>query len=107
MQYKMQLTSGDGKTYYFHGFKVIQNHPGPDCWSDATTLYITIYQGENMQGPVIGRGILSIPLSSFIRQLTTMRVTNANGLAERWDATLRFGRFFGGQLIETYGANLV
>lgn len=107
MQYKMQLTSGDGKNYYFHGFKVIHNDPGPDCWSDATTLYITIYQGENMQGNVIGKGILTIPLASFMRQMTTMQVTNASGLAERWDAMLRFGRFFGGQLIDTYGANLV
>ena len=107
MQYKMRLTSGDGKSYYFHGFKVIRNDPGPDCWSDATTLYITIHQGENMQGKVIGKGILSMPLASFMRQMTTMRVTNASGLAERWDAMRRFGRFFGGQLIDTYGANLV
>jgi len=107
MQYKMRLTSGDGTSYYFHGFKVIRNDPGPDCWSDATTLYITIYQGENMQGKVFGKGIVSMPLASFMRQMTTMQVTNASGLAERWDAMLRFGRFFGGQLIDTYGANLV
>ncbi|CAN5753737.1 hypothetical protein BH18ACI4_BH18ACI4_12190 [soil metagenome] len=106
MQYKMRLTSGDGKSYYFHGFKVIQNDPGPDCWSDATTLYITIYQGVNMHGTVIGKGILRVPLASFMRQMTTMQVTNARGLAERWDAMLRFGRFFGGELIDTYGADL-
>ncbi|MFN2511349.1 MAG: GMC family oxidoreductase N-terminal domain-containing protein [Pyrinomonadaceae bacterium] len=107
MQYKMRLTSGDGTIFYFHGFKVIHNDPGPDSWSDATTLYITIYQGENMQGKVFGKGIMSIPLASFMRQMTTMQVTNARGLAERWDAMLRFGRFFGGQLMDTYGANLV
>jgi cholesterol oxidase len=107
MQYKMRLTSTEGQTYYFHGFKVIRNDPGPDCWSDATTLYITIHRGENRQGKVIGKGILSIPLATFMRQMTTMQVTNASGLAERWDAMLRFGRFFSGQLIDTYGANLV
>jgi len=107
MQYKMRLTSATGKSYYFHGFKLIHNDPGPDCWSDATTLFITIYRGENMQGEVIGKGVLTIPLASFMRQLTTMQVTNATGLAERWDAMLRFGRFFGGQLMDTYGANLV
>jgi hypothetical protein len=36
-----------------------------------------------------------------------MQVTNATGLAERWEAMARFGRFFGGQLIDTYGANLI
>ncbi|MCM3870616.1 MAG: GMC family oxidoreductase N-terminal domain-containing protein [Pyrinomonadaceae bacterium] len=107
MQYRMRLTAGDGHNYYFHGFKVIRNDPGPDCWSDTTTLYITIYQGENMQGKVIGKGILSIPLASFMRQMTTMQVTNASGLGERWDAMQRFGRFFGGQLIDSYGADLV
>lgn len=107
MQYKMRLTSGDGKNYYFHGFKIIHNDPGPDCWSDATTLYITVYEGTNMHGKVFGKGILTIPLASFMRQMTTMQVTNASGLSERWDAMLRFGRFFGGQLIDTYGANLV
>ncbi|HZI87271.1 MAG TPA: GMC family oxidoreductase N-terminal domain-containing protein [Pyrinomonadaceae bacterium] len=107
MQYKMLLTGKEGQKYYFHGIKIIRNDPGPDCWSDATTLYITLYQGENMDGTVMGKGILSIPLASFVRQMTTMQVTNANGLAEKWDAMLRFGRFFGGQLIDTYGANLV
>ncbi len=107
MQYKMQLTSGDGKHYYLYGFKIIRNHPGPDCWPDATTLYITLHEGESTQGKVIGKGILNIPLASLMRQLTTMQVTNASGLAQRWDAMLRFGRFFGGQLIDTYGAHLV
>jgi cholesterol oxidase len=107
MQYKMRLTSDEGNSYYLHGFKIIRNDPGPDFWSDATTLYITIYQGESMEGKVIGKGNLNIPLASFMRQMTTMKVTNATGLAQRWDAMLRFGRFFGGQLIDTYGANLV
>jgi len=107
MQYKMRLSSVEGKTFYFYGFKVIHDDPGVDSWSDTTTLYITVYEGENDQGRVLGKGILRIPVASFMRQLTTMQVTNAKGLTERWQAMLKFGRFFGGQLVDTYGANLM
>ena len=107
MQYKMRLTSLDGKDYHFYGFKVIHDNPGVDSWSDTTTLYITVREGIDETGPVIGKGILRIPVASFMRQVTTMQITNAGSLAERWQAMLKFGRFFGGQLIDTYGANLL
>jgi cholesterol oxidase len=106
MQYKMKLSAVDGKVYYFSGFKVIHDDPGVDSWSDTTTLYITLYEGENQQGRVLGKGILRIPIAAFMRQLTTMQVTNATGLTERWQALIKFGRFFGGNLVDTYGANM-
>jgi cholesterol oxidase len=107
MQYKMRISSVEGKSFYFYGFKVIHDDKGVDSWSDTTTLYITLYEGENEQGCVLGKGILRIPIASFMRQLTTMQVTNAKGLTERWGAMMKFGRFFGGQLVDTYGANLM
>jgi len=107
MQYKMHLRSAEGQSYFFYGFKVLRNDPGPDFWSDATTLFITIHQGDNIHGAVIGKGLMYIPLASFMRQMSTMRVTNASGLAQRWDAMLRFGRFFGGRIMDTYGAHLL
>jgi len=39
--------------------------------------------------------------------LSTLQVTNAGGIAQRWDAMLRFGRFFAGRIVDAYGANLV
>jgi len=107
MQYKMKISSVDEKTYYFYGFKIIHDDPGIDSWSDTTTLYITLYKGDTDQGPVFGKGILRIPIASFMRQMTTMQVTNASSLTERWQAMLKFGRFFGGRLVDTYGVNLV
>lgn len=107
MQYKMKLSAVDGKTYYFYGFKVIHEDAQVDSWSDTTTLYITLYEGPNDQGRVLGKGILRIPVAAFMRQMTTMQVTNAKGLTERWQAMLKFSRFFGGQLVDTYGANLM
>ncbi|MEP6741736.1 MAG: GMC oxidoreductase [bacterium] len=107
MQYKMKISSVEGKTFFFYGFKVIHDDPGIDSWSDTTTLYITLHEGDDDQGRVLGKGILRIPIASFMRQLTTMQVTNAKGLTERWQAMLKFGRFFGGQLVDTYGANMM
>ena len=107
MQYKMKLSAVDGRTYYFYGFKVIHDDAQVDSWSDTTTLYITLYEGLSDQGRVLGKGILRIPVAAFMRQMTTMQVTNAKGLTERWQAMLKFARFFGGQLVDTYGANLM
>ena len=107
MQYKMRLTSLDGKEYHFYGFKLIHDDAGADSWSDTTTLYITVREGADESGPVIGKGILRIPVASFMRQVTTMQITNASSLTQRWEAMLKFGRFFGGKLVDTYGANLV
>jgi hypothetical protein len=36
-----------------------------------------------------------------------MQVTNSRSLGERWQGMLKFGRFFGGQLVDTYGINLM
>ncbi len=47
------------------------------------------------------------PPASLLRLLTTLQVTNAGGIAQRWDAMLRFGHFIAGQIVERYGANLV
>jgi cholesterol oxidase len=107
MQYKMLLNSVEGKKFYFYGFKRIHDDFKVDSWSDTTTLYITVYEGENEQGRVVGKGILRIPVPSFMRQLTTMQVTNSKNLAERWQAMLKFGRFFGGHLVDTYGVDLL
>jgi cholesterol oxidase len=106
MQYKMTLNSAEGRTYHFYGFKLIHDDPGIDSWSDTTTLYITVRENDE-KGKVVGKGILRIPVASFIRQMSTMQVTNAPGLTARWKAMLEFGKFFGGNIVDSYGANLV
>ena len=107
LQYRMALTSTDDKKFYFDGFKVIRDDIGPDSLSDATTLYVTIHEGETEAGRILGKGMLWIPPASLLRQLSTLQVTNAGGIAQRWDAMLRFGRFFAGRIVDAYGANLV
>jgi cholesterol oxidase len=106
MRYRMRLASEEGRSFYFDGFKRIHDDPGFDVWSDTTTLYITVHEGTEATGPVLGKGILRIAPDDFARQLTTMRVLNAPDLRSRLRAMLEFGRFFAGSLYDVYGGVL-
>jgi len=103
MQYRMKLSAEDGREYWFHGFKVIHDDRGLDLWSDTTTLYVTLYDGPGEDSPVLGKGILRIAPTDFMRQLTTMRATEATGEKQALEAKAKFGRFFAGALVDTYG----
>ena len=121
MRYRMRMTSEEGKSYFFDGFKMVRDDPGLDMWSDTTTLYITVYNADDgppttddrttvevtsvVGGPssvVLGKGILKIKPTDFARQMTTMQVKNAANMAQMLEANARFGRFFAGALFETY-----
>ncbi len=102
MNYRFLMTAKNGKIYYFDGFKVVRDDPSFDLWADTTTLYITIYDGENANTP-LGKGILKIKPADFMRQMSTMRVTNAKNIAEQIEQTAVFGKFFAGALFDTYG----
>ncbi len=102
MDYRMQMTTQTGQSYYFEGFKQIHDDPGFDLWSDTTTLYITIYAGEGSSSPVFGKGMLKILPADFIKQMNTLKITNASNLSQRLQALDRFSRFFAGVLSETY-----
>ncbi len=103
MRYRMRLTTEDGRHYYFTGFKKIRHDRPLDMWPDTTTLYVTVFEGDDESGPVAAKGMLFIDPRDFMIQLSTLRVRNATSDAERLEATVRFGRFFAGALFETYG----
>jgi cholesterol oxidase len=103
MKYSMRLRSEEGRSFYFYGFKVITDRPFWDVWHDNTTLYTTIYEGEDDKGRAIGKGILVIKPDDFIRQLGTLDVINAKNAEERIATTVKFGRFFAGVVYDYYG----
>ena len=103
MRYRMQMVAEDGKVYYLDGFKLIHNDPGFDLWSDTTILYIDVYDGENDSSPLLGKGILKILPEDFMRQMTTIKATNAETIEQNLEAVARFGYFFAGVLFEIYG----
>jgi cholesterol oxidase len=103
MKYAMNLTSEEGKTFAFEGTKIIKSDGILNIWRDTSTLYITI---SDPPGTVMGKGILVIEPEDFMRQMTTMEITNAKDDLERLTSIIRFGQFFGGVLFDIYGSAL-
>jgi cholesterol oxidase len=102
MEYRFQMHSVEGDTYFFSGFKDVRDDPGFDVWKDLTVLYVTLYQGPDAHAPVLGKGMLKIEVGDFATQLTTMKPLHAKGLRQKTVALLAFGRLFGGDVLDTY-----
>lgn len=103
MRYRMRLTAEDGREFWFEGVKIIHDESGLDVWDDTTTLYVTLHEGPDASGRVMGKGILRISPSDFMRQMTTMRATNAPDRRTGLEAKVKFGKFFAGSLLDVYG----
>ncbi|MDP1832250.1 MAG: patatin-like phospholipase family protein [Geothrix sp.] len=95
----------DGEPHYLAGHKVVRQDPGFDLWKDTTTLYTTLHRGSDARGEIIGAGILSLGVTDLIRLLGTVEVPNA-GPAQRMEALAKFGKFFMGELWNTYAKHL-
>jgi cholesterol oxidase len=106
MRYRMKLTTDEGRHYYFVGFKIVHDDRGENIWSDTTTLYVTVHDGDNDAGPVVAKGILTIRPEDFAKQLTTTEVRGATSAQQRLAAIARFGEFFAGTLFDVYGGVL-
>ena len=103
MQYRMKLITKEGKSYHFYGVKHVHNSPGFDLWKDTTSLFVTIYEGENEQTSVVAKGILKIAPEDFKTQLTTIKVLHTESIKEKLKAQFKFGKFFAGSLYDVYG----
>ena len=102
MQYQMKLHTVEGPTYFFKGYKDVRDDAGFDLWSDLSTLFITIYNGENEGFEVMGKGVLHIEIADFATQITTMKALNAKGLVNKSKGLIEFGKLFGGDVFDTY-----
>jgi hypothetical protein len=105
MVYELGFAHG-GKSYYLAGRKEVRNDPGFDLWKDTTTLFTRLHAGSDAGGPVVGAGTLSLGVGALIRMLGTVQVMNAGTPAKKAEALMRFGRFFLGELWDTYGPHL-
>lgn len=101
MVYELGFEHG-GESYYFAGHKEVRDDPGMDLWSDTTTLYSRLYRGEDASGEVVGAGILTLGVTELMKLLASMEVTGANGAVDKADTLARFGRFFMGELWDSY-----
>ncbi len=103
MIYMLKLATEEGKTYFFRGVKLVHDDHTADAWTDTTTLFVTIYEGDSTSSPVFGKGILTIQPQDFAVQLQTMQVLNVDDDQQRLQWLARVGQFFTGVLFDTYG----
>ncbi|KAK9250884.1 hypothetical protein V1507DRAFT_327650 [Lipomyces tetrasporus] len=77
LAYDLNLLATDGSKYKFEGHKIVDRTAMLNAalvWKATTTLYVTVSVGEDKghlkAGTVLGRGILHLGVSDFIRELT-------------------------------------
>jgi len=91
----------EGQDYYMAGQKDVRNDPILDLWKQTTTLYTRIHKGADKSGPVVGAGVLTLGVTDLIRLVSTLHATGGTPV-QRAEAVARFGKFFMGQLWDTY-----
>jgi predicted acylesterase/phospholipase RssA len=101
MVYELGFESG-GKPYYMAGKKLVRQHSVLDLWKDTTTLYTRLHEGTDATGPVVGAGVLSLSMPELVKMIPTMHALNAQTPKEELEAVSRFGKFFLGELWQTY-----
>ncbi len=92
----------DGQPYYLAGRKEVKDDPGFDLWSDTTTLFTRLHAGEDASAPVVGAGVLTLGVTDLLKLISTMTVLGARGVGDNAAALGKFGRFFLGELWESY-----
>jgi hypothetical protein len=97
MRYELELEGPGGRALMLEGFKLVENDPGYDSWSDTTTLFVRIRDGDEP----VAIGVLQISPLAFMRQLTTFRGIGSTRPA-RWGALGRYQRYFLTSLVRTY-----
>ncbi len=101
MIYELGFTH-EGQDYYLAGKKTVKDDPGFDLWTDTTTLYTTLHKGRDAGGPVVGAGVLSLGIKELMKLVSTLRATNADNMGEKMQAFATFGKFFMGELWDSY-----
>ena len=102
MVYELGFNATDGKPYYMAGRKEVKDAPMTDMWKATTTLYTQLHQGPDKSGPVVGAGILTLGMSDLLAMIPTMHATNATSPAQAAETVAKFGRFFLGEIWDTY-----
>ncbi|HEV2851360.1 MAG TPA: hypothetical protein VHC97_01000 [Thermoanaerobaculia bacterium] len=105
MIYEMGFNHG-GRSYYLAGQKNVREDPITDLWKATTTLYSKLHEGTDKSGPVVGAGILSLGVRQLIHLVSTIEAPGASSFTEKSEAIAKFGRFFLGELWDTYVRHL-
>ena len=101
MVYEAGFLAG-GKAYYMAGHKDVRKASITDLWGATTTLYTQLHEGTDRSGPIVGAGVLTLGMTELLAMIPTMHATGANSPVEAAEAKGRFGKFFLGELWDTY-----
>jgi len=92
----------EGESYYVAGKKEVHDDPGFDLWADTTTLFTRLHKGTDATGPIVGAGVLTLGVDDLIRLIATCQATSTEATTKAAGTVLKFGRFFLGELWDTY-----
>jgi len=92
----------EGQQYYLAGKKEVHDDPGFDTWTDITTCFMRLHKSTDQSGPVVGAGVIYIGRTQLIGLIPTIRATNTSSKAESLKVLADFGRFFMGEVWDTY-----
>ena len=102
MVYELGFNASDGKPYYMAGHKDVKDAPLTDMWKATTTLYTQLHQGTDKTGPVVGAGVLTLGMTDLLAMIPTMHAVNAASPEQAAETVAKFGKFFLGEIWETY-----
>jgi cholesterol oxidase len=90
------------ESYYLAGKKRVHDDRGFDMWADITTLFTLLHQGQDDSGLVVGAGVIYIKREQLQGLIPTIHATNTASAAESLKVLADFGRFFMGEIWDTY-----
>jgi cholesterol oxidase len=103
MEYRLDLRSQEGRVFELHGVKHLDRGLPHVAWPRTSTLFTTV---TDESGTTVAAGILRLTVPDFLRQLTTMRVTNTDDLATKITGAPRFFGMFSAMLVRQFGGLL-
>jgi choline dehydrogenase-like flavoprotein len=101
MVYELGFNAG-GASYYMAGHKEVKRASVIDMWHATTTLYTQLHKGSDATTPVVGAGIISLSVHDLLGMIPTLKALNASSPEQAASALTKFGRFFFGELWDTY-----
>ena len=70
MIYRMTLNTGDGRSLFFRGEKIIKEGNLLEVWPQTTTLYVTVSESETPDAAVLGKGVLRSDRGKSVKDRT-------------------------------------
>jgi hypothetical protein len=101
MVYEIGIEHEEGH-YCLVGRKEIRNASGLELLKESTTLDVQLHEGTDKTGRVVGAGTLHIDAREIARLISSMHVTHTESSVSRVKALADFGRFYLGELWESY-----